>query len=486
MASFIDEGFALGGVEKAKEYYLKAFIYGARENSGEWLDRNFPEWRKERISELETDIFRFEYFLKPVAEAGVAFAQLLMGEYSFEGGMFWKRDREKAEEWLLKAKAGGFSEADNYLQRIYEEKAERTGFHHIEDTVIYEGYGIKLEFCGILQQDGRYGLAFRAYNYSSENRTIWVKNCLLNKEPFGTFFKLGEYLPDSMKNSIFFIDSINPEEVSDIVMEFELDLRTHEIATLCRLNVRLDGKKEKLSFSTEILSADPEPASDRDEELSGKIYYYSCDNLCKKPIYISFSGVYFKSGHECEVTFFIQNDSGEDVSVWAHNVMLDGEKVCNNALIIDCENNKEKSKPYLKIHDIDYLKDHQLEMEIEVYDKCDRKKYTACGLTFKLFAKGDRVQGVHSEKKDVMYDIAADSRINPELTGSSLYCPDGSYWINFGIDLYFEALPPEPVKGFLESEGWKWYNSSKECWHDVRPRAEYVARMISGDKKVRL
>lgn len=437
LAARFANGSIPGGNEKAKEYYIKAFVHGSMENSGNWLDSHYPGWKKEKIAELDSFTFSFEFILKPVAEAGVVYAQFLMGKKYYEGGFLWETDRNKAKEWLLKAANNGSSDAKAYLKDKFGIDLSNKEFQHIDDTQIYSGNNTKVEFCGIEHTGGKYGLKFWIFNEYSSDRTIWLKNCTVNGTSYGEITKLGAYEPRKGHYGTYFIDTLNPNINSTIKIEVELDDGTTEIATLCRLTVNLNSVTKAVTFSTEALNRYPD--TDDDEEVEYELSEDEFDDetiFDDGKIHIEFCGVNLDYSEDCELKFWIRNHYGSNVAIWAKNINVDGEQIKDFKKVGNC-NNGQTSWGSLVIPDINPEESYDIELELEVNDSADQTLYNACSLSFTLDGDGTGDFVIHYEDIPNTEDDDDDDAYeldSSEFTDETIY--DGNVHIEFcGVNL---------------------------------------------------
>lgn len=627
LASRYANGSLPGGNAKAKEYYIKAFIYGSRDAAESWLNSHYPGWKKERIPELDDMYFGLEIILRPVADAGVVYAQYVMGKRYYEGGLIWRIDKDKSKEWLLKAANNGSTEAKTYLKDKFGIDISNREFQHIDDTEIYDGNDTCVEFCGIDHVGGKYGLKFWIYNKYSSKRTIWLKNCTVNGASYGEIKKLGEYEPRKGHYGTYFIDTLNPSINSTIKIEVELDDGTTEIATLCRLTVNLNATTKAVTFSTEALNQYPDTDEDIDYELSedefddetifddGKVHIEFCGvnldyseecelkfwirnhygsniaiwakninvdgeqvkdfkkvgrcnngdsawgsitipdifpedsyeielelevnndsdetlyNACslsftlqgdgngnfvihhedipdvddddddgncdldaseftdetiyEGPLHIEFCGVNLDDDEECELSFWVRNNSGRNIALWAHNIEVDGEEQ-DGFKKIGVFNNGQSQYGSITISDIVPYLSYDIELTIEVDDENDKALYDACKLSFTLEGDGNSNFEIEYERLGgpTSSTSSSTSSSSSGAGNNRLYCPGSRYERNYavnGIEIYFASKPAEYIRDYLKAEGWRWYQS-KGCWYTFYSESNlYTAKAITGN-----
>ena len=443
-----------------------------------------------------------ELLLKPVADAGVVYAQFLMGKHYCEGGLLWSKNDAKAKEWLTKAAKAGSEEAREYLREKYGISVEDKEFQHVDDTRIYNDNNTIIEFCGVPLIDGRYGLKFWVYNSNSVQRTIWLKNCTVNGESYGTITKLNDYEPNHGHYGIYMIDGINPSANTVITIEFELDDGTTEIATLCRLIVNLIGRTKRVSFSTEVLNRFAEIEDDTDYELTTD--GFQDEVIYDEDVHIEFCGVNLDYDEECELSFWVRNLSGRDISIWARNVCVDGEQREQFVKLGEFPNGKSRFDS-ITISDINPEEYYNIHLELEVNDTDNHTLYDACSLSFSLDGDGESDFAIEYEKlgtsaspleeedEDEDENEDEDEEEDEEEDfdrskvrrgeGSNLFCPGSWYARNYehnGIEIYFPEKPPAELRDYLKVDGWRWFQS-KGCWYTYYSESNLLtAKMITG------
>lgn len=108
------------------------------------------------------------------------------------------------------------------------------------------------------------------------------------------------------------------------MIEFELDDGMTEISMLCRLTVNLIGRTKEVSFSTEILNRFVEIEDDTEYELTAD--GFQDEVIYDEDVHIEFCSVNLNYDEECELSFWVKNLSGRDISIWARNVCVDGKQ----------------------------------------------------------------------------------------------------------------------------------------------------------------
>ena len=237
------------GKNKAKEYWIKAYLTDIRCEAGYNLDYFFGDrWRKEKYDLFETDSrFNDREELEPYANDGMIHAQYLMGKNLTEGKNSWRIDKTEAKKWLKKACERYFDDAEYYLWNKYGLGKFYISKYLINDTIfgdkvslecssieVKENAKAKFIFWG--KNDTYNILFFRARNICVDGHKV-LPQASLGRASAYDYSMSYLYLPDIIpnRNNIISFDVGVYNTKSELVLDLihvEIHLPGEECSTL--------------------------------------------------------------------------------------------------------------------------------------------------------------------------------------------------------------------------------------------------------------
>lgn len=447
LASRYYNGSLPGGREKAKEYWIIAYSKNRACDGKKQLDLHYPGWMQENNAYLKKAFNNMlRSHLEPYANDGIIYAQFLMGKYLTEGcSLFgvklWKQNKEEGLEWLKKAAKSGSELAKAYAKEKHGIDLYPKEFQIIDDTKIYSGFDTSVYFCGVIRRGGRYGLKFWVYNFSKEDRCIWIKNCRVSGSKYGVFFKLGDFEAREGHYKTLFIDTIDFTKTTEIELEIELDdTNNTEILTLCKLKVILNGITKGISFTSKKLEV---------HNSTLKEYYLSSKGFTEEiifegPVDIFFCGVNLDS-YKFELVFDVYNMLLENAEIWVKNIRIGGKNFDNRVFLGRLDENESN---FFNLHmpEVFVNVQYDISIDIEIDNLHSEKLFDACHLFFRLPGDG------RSDFFISYNNIGKRSHQLPIYTSKLHYA---SYEFNENkIILYLNQTPSLAVIDFLRKNGW--------------------------------
>ena len=160
------------------------------------------------------------------------------------------------------------------IERSYGSDLFPKNYNRFKEKLIYYGYDLSIQFCGVVRHGDKYGLRLGVHNLSEEDRVVWFKNCKINGVSFASREKFGVFEAKMGNRNTFIIKEIKFDITSTISIDIELDDEdNNEIVTLCRLIVVLDGITKDVTIKTEILEIEPIDYTPSCNEFSDKAIY---------------------------------------------------------------------------------------------------------------------------------------------------------------------------------------------------------------------
>jgi len=377
-----------------------------------------------------------------------------------------KQDKEKAKEYLLKARDKGSEAAKKFLKEHYGiTDGLSIEFDAIKDTVIFDNDGLHIEFCGLRTTDDGFELRFWVNNKGGTQYNIWTKAINVNGTEIEGFSKVGEYEDDDCHfESVEFKNPLKAGDVIELAVEID-DEEDEEICTTNRFKIAIDSRTSKPAFN--IIGVLVSPSLKAEEEEDSDPYAFALDDFEDVTIYdkygvrIDFCGFEVDEDDESvSMSFWVKNTSSAIRKIWVMETAVDGDDADIMEMIGEYKPG-EKGYTSIAVPQVDVYDEYFIEMTLEV-DDADNKALDELG---KLNVNIDfTTEEIDVEVDD---DNVTGGSSQSENTNDVLYSP-GSYYIlngeHNGIEIYFPSKPKEAIRDALKAGRWRWFQS-KGCWY---------------------
>ena len=377
-----------------------------------------------------------------------------------------KQDKEKAKEYLLKARDKGSESAKRFLKEHYGiTDGLSIEFDAIKDTVIFDNDGLYIEFCGLKTTEDGFELRFWINNKSGTQYNIWAKSVNVNDDEVKSFSSVGKYEDgDCHFANVEFEKPLKAGDVIDLAVEID-NVDDEEICTTNNFKIIIDSITSKPTLK--IIGVLISPSLKSEEVDDGDSYAFALDDFDDVTIYnkngvrIDFCGFEVDEDDESvSMSFWVKNTSSATRKIWVMETAVDGDDADIMEMIGEY---KPGAKGYtsIAIPQMDVYDEYFIEMTLEVDDD-DNKALDEVG---KLNISIDfNAEEIDVEVKD---DNMTDSNSQSTNTIDALYSP-GSYYIlndeHNGIEIYFPSKPKESIRDALKAGRWRWFQK-KGCWY---------------------
>lgn len=386
-------------------------------------------------------------------------------------------DKEKAKQYLLKARDKGSEAARRFLKEHYGITDRLSiGFDAIEDTEVFDNDGLRVEFCGLKTLDDGFELRFWVNNHGGTQYNIWAKKINLNGTELKGFSKVGEFEDgEGHFRTVKFDNQLKPGDVIELSVEID-DANDDEICTTNRFKITIDTNTSKPVFNIIGILVSPSLKVEEDEENSYAFASEDFDDVTiydKNGIRIDFCGFEVDDTDDSvSMRFWVSNSSSVSRKIWVINTWVDGDDADIMEMIGEYKPG-DRRYTSVSIPQVDLEYEYFIEMSLEV----DDTNNTAIDEVGKLNVTID----FSAEEIDV--EVENEEAAKGDTT-DVLYSP-GSYYVlngeHNGIEIYFPSKPKESIRDALKAARWRWFQS-KGCWYTYNSAANKdLANRITGN-----
>lgn len=432
-----------------------------------------------------------EYFLKAIEYENNSGALSNYGKNLFWGAGV-NKDYEKAKDYLLKASKLGNKNAIKFLEDNFGIKTGGTfDFATFTDQVIYNNGGLKIEFCGIKDGDGRIQFQFWVNNSSTTQYNIWLCNVVLDGNKIGSFKKIGNYAPTN-KHGYGTIELIGTLGETSSLIEFSIEVDNSDDKKLFTTKrVRLEALmyvKELLFSLLDGTGNEPQALifsdnTDEDDEDDEENYDFADDDFEDIKIYdngevrVDFGGL-IVDNEKVYIRIWSKNVSNKIYNIWLKEIVVDGERISGYEKVGTCIPSGSWNSNNVLAKNVDVYDYYDIEFTAEIDDSNNKALDTSKRVKVHVDFPDREIKAVLIEPVNNEEDGGEESGESAPLFVENSFCMRNNE--HNGLEIYFPDIPESFIRATMKEQGWRWHKS-KGCWY-ARDNNErrILAKKITG------
>ena len=441
---------------------------------------------------VETDYEKAnEYFLKAIEYENNSGALSNYGK-----DLFWghgvNKDLEKAKDYLLKARKLGNKDAIKFLEDNFGIRSRGTfDFTDFTDQVIYNNGGLKIEFCGLKDGDGKIQFQFWVKNTSTTQYNIWLCNIVLDGKKIGSFKKIGNYAPNNERGygTIELIGTLG--ETSSLI-EFSIEVDNSDDKELFKTKrVRLEALMHEKELQFSLLDGtgnEPQALSlsdntNEDDEDDADNYDFADDDFEDIMIYnngkvrVDFGGLVVDNG-KVYIKIWSKNISNKIYKIWLKEIVVDGERISGYEKVATCMPEGSWNSSIVLAKNVDVYDYYDIEFSAEIDDSNNKALDTSKRVKVYVDFPDKEIKAVINEHENSGEDDDKESGESDPLFVENSFCMKNNE--RNGLEIYFPDIPGNFIRAAMKEQGWRWHKS-KGCWY-ARDNSErrILAKKITG------